>query len=101
MSRKDFNTEILKHLENKKFFEKFVPSEIAADMYETLDESIQDNPDHRFGQLMCLYVYPDYKHRSNSSLNMIMDMMFYNVQEPFNEESSTTFNRLVIWYWCH
>lgn len=96
MNRKEFNIEILKHLEGKKFFEQFVPNEIAVDMYETLDESIQDYPDQRFGQLMCNYIYPEYRQRTESPLNMIMDMLFYNIQDPFFEESESTFNRLVI-----
>ena len=96
MTRKEFNLKIFKHLSERKFFENFFDGETCDEIYETLADCIQDFPDQRFGQIMTNYIYPDYRQRTEHSLNQIMDVLFYGIDmDPFYEESEDTFNRLV------
>lgn len=96
MKRQDYNKEIINHLNNRKFFENFFNEEMSVKIYETLEDCIMDYPDQRFGQIFTNYIYPDYRLRTEESLNHIMDMLFYNVKmDPFYEESSETYHRLV------
>ena len=96
MKRQDYNLMITEHLNKRKFFENFFDEETCQKVYETLNDCTMDYPDQRWGQIFTNYVYPDYRQRTENSLNHIMDVLFYGVEmDPFFEESEDTYHRLV------
>lgn len=96
MTRKEYNLEIFEELKNRKFFNSFLTDEMTNEVHDVLMECINDFPEQRFGQIFTNYVYPDYRNRSDETLNHIMDMLFYGVEmDPFFEESSESHKRLV------
>lgn len=52
-------------------------------------------PDQRFGQIICNYVCPDYRHETPifSTRKFMKDIFSINM-DPFFEESSETYKRL-------
>ena len=102
MARQDFNKKINNILSERKFFESFMDDKMSQEVYEVLDDVTASYPDQRWGQLFTNYVYPEYRQRNDSTLNNVMDIMFYGVNmDPFFEESEDTYNRLNCFEnWC-
>ena len=95
MNRQDYNKAILTCLKDKKFLESFYSDYHSSQLYERLNDCIEQYPDQRFGQIFTNYIYPDYRTRNDIVMNSVMDMLFYNVKcDPFNEESESTCKRL-------
>lgn len=97
LNRQMYNRQILDTLSKQEFFEKFVPAETAQDIYDVMTDTITDEPDWRFGQILTNRVYQSYRQRDIDSLNMVMDILFYgsSCSDPFYEESEETYKRLV------
>lgn len=98
MTRQEYNFKIFEQLKSNKFFNNFMDRNMSDEVYEVLEDCIQDYPQQRFGQIFCNYVYPSYRDRDVMELNQVVDMLFYKstCSDPFYEESEETYNRLCL-----
>ncbi len=75
MTRQEANKEIYK---------------LISSMFKYFDEELLEIPHQRFGQILCNYVYPDYRDVKYP----IMKYLFPGNPDPFFEESEVTLKRL-------
>jgi hypothetical protein len=61
---------------------------------EHIKELVEKYPQQRFGQIICNYIYPEYRTTEDEDTLKFMKKYFDIPYDPFFEESSETYNRL-------
>lgn len=87
MNRQEYNYEILNYLRyTYPLFNVY---------YDNIEMFIKKFPQQRFGQIICNYIFPDYRETPRSSETSVFMELIFNIDiDPFFEESSETFKRL-------
>lgn len=87
-ARQKYNRQILQLIIDKKY-------PISEQRLEKLKVVVESFPQQRFAQLVCNYVFPDYRNSKPWQETIdFMSSVFPNNPDPFYEESVDTFKRL-------
>lgn len=90
ISRQEYNWKILNLLIEKDYLEQ------ASGICDKIEECIETYPQQRFGQIICNYICWDYRDKVLSDFTKIfMSNVFPIDFDPFYEESSETYERLI------
>lgn len=86
MTRQEYNRKIVSILKDK--YPKYKT-------YDLILDYINAAPQQRFGQIICNYIYRDYRDMYPSDKTKdFMSIVFPNNPDPFFEESKETYERL-------
>lgn len=95
MFSKFIPTEMTRQQANYKIFKLIKDNCVVSNYAEQILTCIQQYPQQRFGQIICNYIFPDYRDIDPSvETKAFMNAIFPNNPDPFYEESVETYNRL-------
>lgn len=95
MFSKFIPTEMTRHEANNKILDLIQDNVVVSKVIADIQEHIDEYPQQRFGQIICNYIFPDYRDSDPSvETKAFMNAIFPNDPDPFYEESVETYNRL-------
>ena len=83
-----YNRQILKLLDSDNTISSYLK-------FWTILYYIEKYPFQRFGQIICNYIYPNYRNENKDEITTQFINRYFNISsDPFYEESEVTYNRI-------